>query len=1046
MQLLDSVNDAVRRLLGTTNDAAVRRLWPLVLKVRELEQVIAGEDDATLRARVPPLREKAAKLGLASVQVEALAIAREVADRRLGMWKALDPANKFPEEAWAELKPLVESTKAGLRPPTPNMEKPASPAFPGAAATAILAEAPPKPLEPWTIDLPASFYAKIRSLYPESKPPFRMRAHDVQILGAIVLNQGRIAEMRTGEGKTLVASLACFLNALAGTGVHVVTVNDYLAERDAAWNAPTLRFLGISIGAIQAGMPQPLRKEVYQRDVVYGTNTEFGFDYLRDNGVRSLEDQVQTRRSYAIVDEVDSILIDEARTPLIISGPRPLPSVKNFYQKADSVAKALEKDLHYEVELKERHVTLTDVGMDKATELFGVTSMFDAENMVLPHFLDNALKAKELYLRDKSYLVANGQVKIVDEHTGRTLEGRRWSEGLHQAIEAKEGVKIQEENQTYGTITLQNFFRLYGKLAGMTGTAMTEASEFNAIYRLEVVAIPPNKPVRRVDLPDLIYGTEKEKFDAIVQEVTTLHAFGQPILVGTISVDVSERLSELFKRKGIPHNVLNARQDLVKRESEIVAFAGQFGAVTVATNMAGRGTDIVLGSTTAELAFRHWQAHELMPSRLTVDTPAAELDEATVDLWSKKFLDQKELGKIQPGSSPEAILKLINAHRRHDGYAPLPLPSSVRDGMDVRMIGGLRIVGSERHDSRRIDNQLRGRSGRQGDPGSSRFFLSLDDDLMKRFARGFMADVMRKMGLRDGVPIESRMVSRQVEKAQKKVEEFYFGYRKTTLEYDQVLNSQRLLIYKQRQLVLEGKDLDKTLVAMMREGLDDLIQRCASDGTRGPELSKRIAETFASEIGLPAPPLESLPVKEGGDACLGTLFAIVESNLATRTTTEYGDKWSRSSCASSCSAPSTRAGKGPSLRHRAPARRHRAGGLRAAGSPPALQAGRLQALPDDERAGARGRGQELLPFTADPASAAARAGAAPGPGEQRLPPHRREAGSPTGPGSWRAGRAQEHRTGAERSLSLRLRQPVPTLPRQVVRAALLASWPGCAFT
>ncbi len=864
MPLLDSLTSVVRRMLGTTNEAAIRRIWPQVVQARELEPTLAAEDDAVLRARTPKLRERARAEGLDAVIIEALAVAREVADRRLGMWKALDPANGFPQDGWGEAKAAVDSARALLFPP------------PAAEKAGNGAGAPQRPPDPWTIDLPAAVYARVRTLFPESLPPFRMRAHDVQILGAIVLHQGKIAEMRTGEGKTLVASLACYLNALAGTGVHVVTVNDYLAARDAAWNAPTLRFLGISIGAIQSGMQHFARKEIYQRDVVYGTNTEFGFDYLRDNGVGAADQQVQTRRNFAIVDEVDSILIDEARTPLIIAGPA--MRGKDAYQKAAEVAKALENGPHYEVELKEQHVVLSEAGMDKAGELFGVGSLYSAENMHLPHFLDNALKAKELYVRDKKYLVANGLVKIVDEHTGRTLDDRRWSDGLHQAIEAKEGVPIQEESQTYGSITLQNFFRLYGKLAGMTGTALTEASEFNAIYKLDVVAIPPNRRVSRVDLSDFIFGSEQEKFDAILKEIEDLHAIGQPVLIGTISVDVSERLSELFTRKGIPHNVLNARADLVKRESEIVATAGHFGAITVATNMAGRGTDIVLGRTTSEKAFRHWQDHGLMPKRLRPDSPAAEIDEATIDLWSKHWIDEKALAKIKE-PTPAHLLAAINSRRRIEGFPPLPMPSALAAGVDVRQLGGLRIVGTERHDSRRIDNQLRGRSGRQGDPGSSRFYLSLDDDLMKRFAGPAWAGLMRRMGLRDGVPIESPMVSRAVEKAQKRVEEFYFGVRKNTLEYDQVMNSQRLLIYRQRQQILEGKELEKTLRAMLLDATDDLVQSCAGDGLRGPDLAKRMAESFSKEIGLPAPAPEAVPIKEGGDACRDLLMSLVDQAL-----------------------------------------------------------------------------------------------------------------------------------------------------------------------
>jgi preprotein translocase subunit SecA len=856
MPLLDTVTAVVKRVLGTSNDAVLRRLRPTVDQVTRLEAEMQRADDTELRARSAKLRERVlAGTSLDAVLVEALALAREAADRRVGMWNALDAKKGFPDDAWGEAKAAVDEVRAKL-------------------ATGA---------EPWDLDLPASAYAAVRRLYPTSAPPFRMRAHDVQILGAVVLHSGKISEMRTGEGKTLVASLTCYLNALGGRGVHVITVNDYLAARDANWNAPTLRFLGITVGAIQSSLPSFQRKQIYACDVTYGTNNEFGFDYLRDNLARSLDEQVQTRRTFAVIDEVDSVLVDEARTPLIISGPA--VGRKQFYAQADAVAKQLEKGPDFEVDIKDRHITLTDVGIDKAAKLFGVPNLYDGEAMHLPHFLDNALKAHHLYHRDKEYLIGNGMVKIVDEFTGRTLDGRRWSDGLHQAIEAKEGVDIKEENQTYATITLQNFFRLYGKLAGMTGTAMTEANEFNAIYKLEVVAIPPNRTVQRVDLPDLIYGSEKEKFEAIVKEAEELHAIGQPVLVGTISVEVSERLSELLTRRGVPHNVLNARQH--QREAEIVAHAGQFGGVTIATNMAGRGTDIVLGAISAGEAFKHWQAHDLMPKRLKPDSPAEEIDSATLDLWVKRYVGEAEAEKMR-GSPNGQLLAAVNKQRRLNGYPPLPMPSSFVGGVDVRQLGGLRIVGTERHESRRIDNQLRGRSGRQGDPGSSRFYLSLDDDLMKRFAGPTMANLMRRMGLKDGIPIESPLVSRQVEKAQKKVEEFHYGIRKNLLEYDQVANSQRTIIYRQRQQIIEGKDVDKLILGLYRKAVDDLVQKSADDGTRGPELAKLISANFTKDYGLPAPAPEAIPVKDGGDACRDYLLKVIADALAAKRT-ELGE-------------------------------------------------------------------------------------------------------------------------------------------------------------
>ena len=850
MPFLDTMTAVVKRVLGTSNDAMLRKLWPAVQLVTKLEHELQQLDDATLRERSAALRKRVIDgTSLDVVQVEALALAREAADRRIGMWNAIDPAKGFGDEHWGAAKAAVDEVRAKL-----------------ASGT-----------EPWDLDLPASAYAAIRTRHPKSAPPFRMRAHDVQVLGAMVLHSGKIAEMRTGEGKTLVASLTCYLNALGGRGVHVITVNDYLAARDAAWNAPTLRFLGITVGAIQNQQPPFLRKQIYACDVTYGTNNEFGFDYLRDNLARALDEQVQTRRSFAVIDEVDSVLIDEARTPLIISGPA--IGRKQFYAQANEVALQLAAGADFEVDIKDRHITLSDTGIDKAAKLFGVPNLYDGDAMHLPHFLDNALKAHHLYHRDKEYLVSNGQIKIIDEFTGRTMEGRRWSDGLHQAIEAKEAVETKEENQTYATITLQNFFRLYGKLAGMTGTAMTEANEFNAIYKLEVIAIPPNRQVVRTDLADLIYGSEREKYEAIVAEVEELHAIGQPVLVGTISVEVSERLSELLTRKGVPHEVLNARQH--QREAEIVSKAGKFGGVTIATNMAGRGTDIVLGATTAQEAFKHWQAHELMPKRLTPNDSPEQIDEATLDLWVKKFVGEQDAEKMR-GSPKDQLLKAVNAKRRLSGFGPLPLPSVLRTGVDVRQIGGLRIVGTERHESRRIDNQLRGRSGRQGDPGSTRFYLSLDDDLMKRFAGPTMANLMRRMGLKDGIPIESPMVSRQVEKAQKKVEEYHYGIRKNLLEYDQVANSQRTIIYRQRVQVLEGKDLEKMLLGLYRKALDEVVQKTAEDGTRGNELAQRISDTVAKEFGLPAPATEAIPVKDGGDACLVMLMSLITTALEAR--------------------------------------------------------------------------------------------------------------------------------------------------------------------
>lgn len=846
MTIVERLTRIAKSVLGTSNESILRSYRPLVAAVNAVEGSLIGLDDAELRARAHALRDGVRQGGsLEDAKEEAFALAREVADRRLGMWAAIaDPKKGFDD--WGDATAAVAEAREQLNA--------------GAA--------------PWDIDLPAIVYERIRAAYPISAPPFRMRAHDVQILGAGVLHDGRIAEMKTGEGKTLVASFACYLNALAGKGVHLITVNEYLAGRDARWNEPTFRFLGVTVAALRSDMSPSEKKLAYQADITYGTNNEFGFDYLRDNLKQNIDDQVQTNHTYAIVDEVDSVLIDEARTPLIISGPA--QSHAELFVQANDIAKQLVKDEDFEVDIKDRTISLSESGVDKVCKILNIDNLYDPEHMHLPHFIDNALKAHHLFHRDKEYLISNNEVKIVDEFTGRVLSGRRWSDGLHQAVEAKEGVRIQEETQTYATITLQNFFRLYGKLAGMTGTAMTEADEFHAIYGLQVISIPTNRVIARRDLTDLIYGSEAEKFEAIANEVMELHGIGQPILVGTVAVETSERLSALLKRKGVPHEVLNARQNA--REAEIVAQAGQLGAVTIATNMAGRGTDIVLGKASFKALLKHWYNNGLAPKRLKEDSP--ELDEAIIDLWAKRYLGDEAAEKLR-GSAPAVILESINRKRSEQGWYHLALPSTLREGgIDVRALGGLRIIGTERHESRRIDNQLRGRSGRQGDPGSSRFYLSLDDDLMKRFAGPTMANMMRSLGLRDGVPIENRWVSRSVEKAQKRVEEYHYGIRKNLLEYDQVMNLQRTKIYGQRQELLKGADQEAFLRSQFHLAIDDFVQEAAADGTRGQALESRLREQFVAMVGLDAP--ASLPVKQGGDPCRDALLAVMYEALEQR--------------------------------------------------------------------------------------------------------------------------------------------------------------------
>ncbi|MDA3961319.1 MAG: preprotein translocase subunit SecA [Planctomycetota bacterium] len=858
MALTELLTSVSKKILGTTNEKMVKVYRPFVAKVNALEPQMQQADDGELRTIAAGLLKRVREddASLDEVQVEAFALVREVADRQLGMLNAvLEREPGFDDEWFGDQLATVTAMRER-----------------------VAGEDAPKS---WDLDLPASVYAKIRDRFPLSVPPFRMRAHEVQVVGGAVLHEGKIAELKTGEGKTLVAVFACYLNALNGKGVHVITVNDYLARRDGAWNEPILRFLGMRVGAIQSEMVPSERKEVYGYDVTYGTNNEFGFDYLRDNLKQHLEDQAQTRRDFAIVDEVDSVLIDEARTPLIISGPA--QGREEFYQLADQVARQLKVDEHFEVDIKDRTVTLTEEGIERATQLFGLDSLYDAEGMHLPHYLDNALKAHHLYHKDKEYLIVGGDIKIVDEFTGRVLAGRRWSEGLHQAVEAKEGVKVQPETQTYATITLQNFFRLYGKLAGMTGTAMTEANEFSSIYKLSPISVPTNRPIVRNDLADLIYGSEPEKFDAIAKEVEELHGIGQPILVGTVSVETSERLSETLKRRGVKHNVLNARHN--QHEAEVVANAGQLGAVTIATNMAGRGTDIKLGRVSFDNLLKHWRSCGTAPKRIQAQD--SNIDEAVVDLWAKRFLGDDEAGKLR--GNTEGQLAAINKHRREMGWHPLPMPTSLREGADVRGLGGLRIIGTERHESRRIDNQLRGRSGRQGDPGSSRFYLSLDDELMKRFAGPTMANMMRSMGLKDGVPIESKMVSRAVEKAQKRVEEYNFGIRKNLLEYDEVMNLQRKQIYVQRQRILEGEGLEETFYELYGHALDEVVQKSAADGIRGDELAKRLAADFLENTGVEPPAESDIPVKQGGDACRDFLLGLVRERFELRRK-EFGEE------------------------------------------------------------------------------------------------------------------------------------------------------------
>ncbi|MEH1969882.1 preprotein translocase subunit SecA [Nostoc sp.] len=697
-----------------------------------------------------------------------------------------------------------------------------------------------------------------------------LRHFDVQLLGGIILHVGQIAEMKTGEGKTLVATLPSYLNALTGKGVHVVTVNDYLARRDAEWMGQVHRFLGLSVGLIQSSMTPSERQKNYECDITYVTNSEVGFDYLRDNMATSMADVVQRPFNYCVIDEVDSILIDEARTPLIISGQVERPTEK--YLQAAEIAFTLKKDEHYDVDEKARNVLLTDEGFAESENLLGVTDLFDPEDP-WAHFVFNAIKAKELFLKDVNYIVRNGEVVIVDEFTGRVLPGRRWSDGLHQAIEAKEHVDIQPETQTLATITYQNLFLLYPKLGGMTGTAKTEEPEFEKIYKLEVAVIPTNRDRRREDLSDMVFKTEPGKWGAIARECAEMHELGRPVLVGTTSVEKSELLSRLLKQLEIPHELLNARPENVEREAEIVAQAGRKGAVTIATNMAGRGTDIILGGNSEYMArlklreyfmprivmpededafgvqrpaglptghgggqgfvpgkkVKTWRASpEIFPTQLTKETEKLLKDavEIAVREYGDRSLPELEAEEKVAVAAEKApiddpvIQKLREAYNRvkHE-YEQF----TTREHDEVVGIGGLHVIGTERHESRRIDNQLRGRAGRQGDPGTTRFFLSLEDNLLRIFGGDRVAGLMNAFQVEEDMPIESGMLTRSLEGAQKKVETYYYDIRKQVFEYDEVMNNQRRAIYAERRRVLEGQDLKEQVIKYAEKTMDDIV-------------------------------------------------------------------------------------------------------------------------------------------------------------------------------------------------------------------------------
>jgi preprotein translocase subunit SecA len=798
------IGKVLSKVIGTTNERELKRLWPIIGKVNVLEPEMQKLSDAELRAKTEEFRQRI----------------RESLQRAA------------PNEVEGEEEEEV-SSKAKR---DPVLEE---------ALKEILPEA----------------FAVVREA---GRRVLNMRHFDVQLIGGAVLHQGKIAEMKTGEGKTLVATLPVYLNALAARGVHVVTVNDYLAKRDSEWMGKLYTFLGLSVGVIVHDLDDNERREAYGADITYGTNNEFGFDYLRDNMKFDLKDCVQRGHHFAIVDEVDSILIDEARTPLIIAGASE-ESTDKYYkvnriipalEKGEEIQKSIEETVFtgdYAIDEKHRTVTVTEDGWEKVEKMLGIGNIADPENWGWKHHVETAIKAHALYRRDSEYVVKDGEVIIVDEFTGRMMPGRRWSDGLHQAVEAKENVKIERENQTLATISFQNYFRMYGKLAGMTGTAETEAAEFEKIYKLEIVVIPTNKPLLRLENPDVVYRTEKEKFFAVADDIQKVSVEQRPVLVGTTSIEKSERLSELLKKKGVKHWVLNAKQH--EREAEIVAQAGRIGTVTIATNMAGRGTDILLGGNAEFLA-----KQELLKKGLahSVGAAAGELAPVAASANLTRFYYQNAEYEVDAQQWEEALARFQNEIQvEHD---------------KVIAVGGLHILGTERHESRRIDNQLRGRAGRQGDPGSSRFYLSLEDDLMRIFAKEWVSNLLQRLGMEEGIPIESKLISRRIEAAQKAVEAQNFESRKHLLEYDDVMNKQREAVYGLRRQLLEGLDQkDLILEDYVSSAVGDLLDQYAPSNIHAEQwdtaaLKQQIFTRFGVDLAAEGLDFDRLNRTELGDS------------------------------------------------------------------------------------------------------------------------------------------------------------------------------------
>jgi preprotein translocase subunit SecA len=805
--LLDTV---FAKIFGTKNEREIKRLRPLIEKINSLEAEMQRLSDTELRAKTDEFRARInERLDKVQVQTEA-----EDENR----------SSQGPTERDRALKEVLYE---------------------------ILPEA----------------FAVVREA---GRRTLNMRHFDVQLIGGMVLHEGKIAEMKTGEGKTLVATLPVYLNALSGNGVHVVTVNDYLAKRDSEWMGTIYRFLGLSVGVIVHELDDAERREAYAADVTYGTNNEFGFDYLRDNMKFDLAECVQRGHSFAIVDEVDSILIDEARTPLIISGQAEKSTEK--YDRVNRIIPKLEKGEElptapgepkvltgdYVVDEKHKTITVTDEGWEKVEQLLGITNIADPENWDLKHHVETAVKAHALYHKDVEYVVKDGEVIIVDEFTGRLMPGRRWSDGLHQAVEAKEHVKVEAENQTLATITFQNYFRMHKKLAGMTGTAETEAAEFQKIYNLDVVVIPTNRELRRIENADIVYRTEKEKYLAAADEIQNLNQKGQPVLVGTTSVEKSERLSDLLKKKGVKHVVLNAKYH--EKEAEIVAQAGRKGVITIATNMAGRGTDILLGGNPEFMA-----KQECFKKGLAQPVRRAEgrLGDGAADATTTTWYYQGNEFRVDKQKWDEILAKYKSqTDAEHD---------------EVVQFGGLHILGTERHEARRIDNQLRGRAGRQGDPGSSRFYLSLEDDLMRIFAKEWVSNLLQRLGMEEGVPIESRLISRRIEAAQKAVEGQNFESRKHLLEYDDVMNKQREAVYGMRRQLLEGVDQKELILEDYVAGiLGDLLEKYCpkeahADDWEIKQLKNEIFTRFGVDILAEGIEPEKLNRQELGDAIFDKL-------------------------------------------------------------------------------------------------------------------------------------------------------------------------------